>query len=40
VGGQEALRGRRVTSDEEVKEAVHAWVREQPKASSPQENRN
>jgi hypothetical protein len=29
---KEALRGRRFTSDEEVKEAVHAWVREQLKS--------
>ena len=27
---KEALRGRRFTSDEEVKEAVHTWLREQP----------
>jgi hypothetical protein len=30
VGGKEALRGRRFTSDEEVKKAVHTWLREQP----------
>jgi len=29
---KEALRGRRVTSDEEVKEAVHTWLREQLKS--------
>ena len=28
---KEALHGRRFTSDEEVKEAVHTWLREQPK---------
>ena len=28
---KEALRGRRFTSDEEVKEAVHAWLAAQPK---------
>ena len=28
---KEALRGRRFASDEEVKEAVHTWLREQPK---------
>ena len=37
---KEALRGRRFTSNEEVKEAVHTWLREQPKASSLQEYRN
>jgi len=29
---KEALRSRRFTSDEEVKEAVHTWLREQPKS--------
>jgi len=29
---KEALRGRRFASDEEVKEAVHTWLREQPKS--------
>ena len=29
---KEALRGRRFTSDQEVKEAVHAWLAAQPKA--------
>jgi len=29
---KEALRGRRFTSNEEVKEAVHIWLREQPKS--------
>ena len=29
---KEALRGRRFTSDEEVKEAVRTWLREQPKS--------
>jgi len=29
---KEALRGRRLTSSEEVKEAVHTWLREQPKS--------
>jgi histone-lysine N-methyltransferase SETMAR len=28
---KEALRGCRFTSNEEVKEAVHIWLREQPK---------
>ena len=28
---KEALRGHRFTSDEEVKEAVHAWLQEQHK---------
>jgi hypothetical protein len=28
---KEALRGRRFTSDQEVKEAVHAWLAAQPK---------
>jgi hypothetical protein len=30
VGGKEAMR--RFISDEEVKEAVHTWLREQPKS--------
>ena len=30
---KEALRGRRFTSDQEVKEAVHAWLATQPKTS-------
>jgi len=29
---KEALRGHRFTSDEEVKEVVHTWLREQPKS--------
>ena len=29
---KEVLHGRRFTSDEEVKEAVHTWLREQPKS--------
>jgi len=29
---KEALRSRRFASDEEVKEAVHTWLREQPKS--------
>ena len=29
---KEALHGPRFTSDEEVKEAVHTWLREQPKS--------
>ena len=29
-----ALRGHRFTSDEEVKEAVHTWLQEQPKSFS------
>ena len=29
---KEALHTRRFTSDEEVKEAVHTWLREQPKS--------
>jgi len=29
---KEALHGRRFTSDEEVKEVVHTWLREQPKS--------
>jgi hypothetical protein len=29
---KEALRDRRNTSSEEVKEAVHIWLREQPKS--------
>jgi len=28
---KEALRGRRFTSDQELKEAVHAWLTAQPK---------
>jgi len=28
---KEALKGRRFTSDEEVKEAVHEWLAAQPK---------
>jgi histone-lysine N-methyltransferase SETMAR len=28
---EEALRGRRFTSDQELKEAVHAWLAAQPK---------
>jgi hypothetical protein len=28
---KEALRGRRFTVDQEVKEAVHAWLAAQPK---------
>jgi hypothetical protein len=32
VGGKEALRSCRFTSNEEVKEAVHTWLREQPKS--------
>ena len=28
---KEALRGRRFTSDQEVKEAMHAWLAAQPK---------
>jgi len=31
---KEALHGRRIISDEEVKEAVHTWLREQPKSFS------
>ena len=30
---EETLRGRRFTSDQEVKEAVHAWLAAQPKTS-------
>jgi len=37
---KEALHSHRFTSNEEVKEAVHTWLREQPKASSLQEYRN
>jgi histone-lysine N-methyltransferase SETMAR len=29
---KEALRGRRFTSDEEVKEAMHTWLQQQPKS--------
>jgi len=29
---KEALGGRRFTSNEEVKEVVHIWLREQPKS--------
>ena len=29
---KEVLRGRRFTSDEEVKEVEHTWLREQPKS--------
>jgi len=32
---QEAIHGRQFGSDEEVKEAVHTWVREQSKAFFP-----
>jgi hypothetical protein len=32
VGGKEASRGRRFTSDEEVKEAVLTWLRERLKS--------
>jgi hypothetical protein len=32
VGGKEVLCGRRFTSDDEVKEAVHAWLRQHPKS--------
>jgi hypothetical protein len=28
---RDALRGRRFSNDEEVKDAVHTWLREQPK---------
>ena len=31
---KEALRGRRFTSDQEMKEAVHAWLAVQPKTFS------
>jgi histone-lysine N-methyltransferase SETMAR len=31
---KEALRSRRFTSNEEVKEAMHTWLREQPKSFS------
>jgi hypothetical protein len=34
VAGKEVLSGHRFTSNKEVKEAVHTWLREQPKSSS------
>jgi hypothetical protein len=34
VDGREALGSCRFTSDEEVKKAVHTWLREQLKSSS------
>jgi hypothetical protein len=33
---KEALRGHRFTSDQEVKEAVHAWLAAQPKTFFPE----
>jgi hypothetical protein len=36
---KEALRGRRFASDQEVKEAVHAWLAAQPKTFFSEGNR-
>jgi hypothetical protein len=33
-GSLEALRGRRFSSNEDMKEAVHTWLRQQPKSFS------